>query len=192
MEIPCIRPDVPVANWYWKGCPAVAGPKLRPDGAEPAPSTSTKRSSRSVDSMGPNQLIVLVIGFAAGLIPLSWLWVALTSETWPVVEGEVVECGIRRDRVGDGAWRVEVRYHYAVEGEIYEADTIWPKPRPSFWTKASAEAVTWRYQPGTRVDVYHHPSRPERAVLEPGARLKGCFLGAVGAVVILLAHYLVT
>lgn len=100
-------------------------------------------------------LILSIAGMIQTRIPLE-------SLRWPTVEGEIVQAGS-----GD------LRYRYEVREKAYFGSRV------SF--RSPGGAPDRRYPVGTRVKVYHDPTRPDRAVLEPGAGMSAyIFIGAGG------------
>ncbi len=138
----------------------------------------------------PIVLIILIILAMSGVL-LVQLFIGLremlhgwSSHEWPMTEGVVMESvGMGRTRMGPG-WtnqpsQVRVTYTYTVEGRTYQSR------RRRFGGDGMsvvehAPMITARYPVGAHVTVFHHPRRPELAVLEPGvvvpASLKRLFV----------------
>ena len=87
---------------------------------------------------------------------------------WPRTTGKVVESAVeevRGDSLPRESFAPRVRFTYYAAGKPREsrhfAFHVW------IGSRARAEATVAKYPVGSAVTVYHHPDRPEQAVLEP-------------------------
>lgn len=111
------------------------------------------------------------------------------SRSWPATGGQITASSVGISMSDDGTeYSPDVSYIYQVEGREYDGSRI------SFGgtNGGEEEAIryTQRYPIGKKVSVYYDPSRPERAVLEPGS-CTGCeqsltFLGSVALIALLV------
>ena len=91
----------------------------------------------------------------------------LQARHWPQTTGKVVESAVDEERgesLPRSSFAPRIRFAYYVAGEPREsrhfAFHVWVGSR------IRAEATVARYPVGSVVTVYHHPNRPEQAVLE--------------------------
>lgn len=132
----------------------------------------------------------VLAGFGA-LLVLLFVWTAISSfidliravasQGWPVARGTVVTSGWKSE--GRRGFAPVVVYRYEAGGQRREADRIafWGFLATSTFSESSAEAWSQRWVEGWDVDVRHHPTKPEIAVLVPGlnARILLSVLSAV-------------
>jgi hypothetical protein len=92
----------------------------------------------------------------------------LQARHWPQTAGKVVESTVeevRGESLPRESFAPRIRFTYYAGGKPREsrhfAFHVWNGSR------ARAEATVARYSVGSVVTVYHHPDRPEQAVLEP-------------------------
>ncbi len=92
----------------------------------------------------------------------------LQARHWPQSPGKVVESAVeevRGDSLPRASFVPRIRFTYYAAGEQREsrhfAFHVWNGSR------IRAEATVARYPVGSVVTVYHHPTCPEQAVLEP-------------------------
>ncbi len=92
----------------------------------------------------------------------------LQARHWPQSTGKVVESAVEevsRDSLPRASFAPRIRFTYYAAGELRESRHF------AFHvyngSRARAEATVARYPVGSAVTVYHHPNRPEQAVLEP-------------------------
>ncbi|WP_460165388.1 DUF3592 domain-containing protein [Thermostilla marina] len=139
---------------------------------------STHSDSRSA--------LPLVLGFTAfvfGFFYLPWatwnLWRAAACAGWIETAGTVISTEVREKQHSGGVdYEPVVVYRYEVDGQAYESSRFAYSASPFNRTKAEAEQIAAKYPPGAVVTVYHHPSRPEEAVLRRD--VTGSNYGAVG------------
>lgn len=91
------------------------------------------------------------------------------SYHWPTVSGKIVQSErVFVDGGRDSHYRADMSYSYQVNGKKYTSDRI------SLWSRnlSSYDSINGvfvkNHPPGTSVDVYYEPTRPEHAVLIPG------------------------
>jgi hypothetical protein len=92
----------------------------------------------------------------------------LQAKHWPQSTGKVIESAVEEvtgDSQPPGAsFAPRIRFTYHAGGELRESRHF------AFHTwngsRARAEATVARYPVGSLVTVYHHPTRPDQAVLE--------------------------
>jgi len=150
--------------------------------------------SREID--GHTLLYGVIVAFAG--LTLLWFgthgaWEGRGSLDWEAVEAVVVASTVRASRVrSESGYRekleLEFRYSYQVGGRVFESERISFKRRivPS----DDVRAFVRRHPVGRTVIAYHHPSQPERAVLEQGAPTLNPVWLAIAAVIALLGFVL--
>jgi hypothetical protein len=130
-----------------------------------------------MSGLTPNILFPLIfigIGLVLLIIYFRNLGKVRASQSWPVVQGTVVESWVRRqesaDSDGSASYRYypEVRYQYQVMGSQYLGDKITFGPK-SGGNRSAAEKMIAKYPSGARVMVYFQPDKPEISVLERSA-----------------------
>ncbi len=102
-------------------------------------------------------------------------WGYRGSAQWPTVEGRVVavdlgSVGRHVSKAGDyRRYTMRVRYRYTVDGEDYRAWQYWHEDirQPPF--PPVEEVFGGRYADGQTVVVYHHPTKPDRSLIEPNS-----------------------
>ena len=117
---------------------------------------------------------------------LSGIFRAIQSKRWPVTPGEIIESTIKKQSEIDGrpevykryTYRPVVRYRYSVAGESLEGNQV-RSGVVSSSSEADAQRIIAQYSLRKKVSVFHHPGRPQLAVLEPGH-----YLGSLVATVI--------
>jgi Protein of unknown function (DUF3592) len=92
----------------------------------------------------------------------------LQARHWPQTTGKVVESAVeevRGDSLPRESFVPRIRFTYYAAGKPREsrhfAFHVWNGSR------VRAEATVARYPVGSVVTVYHHPNRPDQAVLDP-------------------------
>ncbi|NKB71589.1 MAG: DUF3592 domain-containing protein [Candidatus Latescibacteria bacterium] len=146
-------------------------------------------------------LVALVIA-GAGLYFLWWnlqrLYWTLHISHWHFTVGTVTESKVDIDDGSDSyRYSPAVTYTYQVDGHHYTGDRI-HFATSGLTSPRQAQQQTAPYPKGARVKVYYQPSRPERAVLEPGLNAQfiapfflGSTFAALGILVALVAVGLV-
>jgi hypothetical protein len=123
------------------------------------------------------QLILPFLGgcalcaLASGLIMVARhvLRRASESESWPSVEGYVVESAVAAVRdAGRQVYRPVVRYRYEVGGERYEGSRIRWGALVEFRKFTRARRLLDQYRSGSTIAVRYDPKRPGTAVLQSG------------------------
>lgn len=110
--------------------------------------------------------LFVLLGAALLAAGLHGLYHAAASRDWPVVEGVVLDAGldVRRSHT----FLPRVHYRYQVRGQSYESTRLYFSGLPVSSDRKGAEAMLAGLAPGRKVAVFHHPARPELAVLQPG------------------------
>ena len=140
----------------------------------------------------PGRLLLLAVpGSLLAYCLVFLLPTALTdTSNWKAIEGRIVESRI--SGIGDDR-QLYLAYEYEVAGTVYQGRraTIGSDPVPGT-ARIDAEAD---YPVGHAIRVYHHPARPELAVLDPAvntfhrvASLFATALGALGVVGALMSR----
>jgi hypothetical protein len=114
---------------------------------------------------------VLLCALASGLIMVArhTLKRASESESWPSVEGYVVESDVAAVRDGGRQiYRPVVRYRYEVGGARYEGSRIRWGTLVEFRKFTRARTMLDKYRAGKAVAVHYDPKRPGVAVLQSG------------------------
>ncbi len=135
----------------------------------------------------PRLAILMISGSLLGVCGFVALPAVLTDTSrWPATEGVLVQV-VRTG--GDIRGKARIRYTYEVDGRTYSGR------RFALWRDSLPIPVLLQskgdWSPGARLRVYHHPTRPEQAVLDPyvSPALKAgvifgtvlCLAGVVGA-----------
>ena len=116
-------------------------------------------------------VIVLGVGFSV------WGWRLIADAyltlSWPKVAGTVVHAKVASyDSRSDGKttrmYSADVRYTYTVNSTQYSSGRV-SLGDSSTNSSSGKEEIVRRYPMGSQVIVYYDPSRPEDALLEPGA-----------------------
>ena len=125
-----------------------------------------RRPSRSL-------FVMYACAIAAGAAIICWSAIVFHTQNasfhWPTVSGTIVQS----ERVfveggRDSHYRADMTYNYKVNGKSYTSHRI------SLWSRdlSSYDSINGvfvkNHLPGTSVDVYYEPTRPEHAVLIPG------------------------
>lgn len=146
-------------------------------------STSIEPANRSTFWLGGEKFRArLVILAISGSLLAVCVFVALPAvftdtSRWPATEGVLVQVV----EIGAGLkGRLRIRYVYEVDGRSYtnRRAALWTDSVPLPAVRQSRK--DWR--PGARVRVFHHPTHPERSVLDPyvgPARKAGVIFGTV-------------
>ena len=117
--------------------------------------------------MSPS-LFFFLLGMAVVANGLRQLLRGRQSESWPTVEGRILDSKVKPPGIGDEGWyTLAVRYRYKVDVRHYEGTVI------SLGGSASRDedvvnAALQRYPAGRTLDVHVNPRDPKDAVLEPG------------------------
>jgi uncharacterized protein DUF3592 len=112
-------------------------------------------------------LMLLISAPIAGLVMYRFNREALASQSWPTVEGKVIQATVN-EHVGIARrYSPRVEYKYQVQGKSYigrryqvinwEADKSW-----------LAEEAVRGLKAGKPVTVHYNPENPAQAVLKPG------------------------
>lgn len=137
-------------------------------------------------------LLLAVAGALLAYCLVFLLPTALTdTSNWKAIEGRIVES--RTSSVSDDH-QLYLAYEYEIAGTVYQSRraTLWSDPVPGT-VRIGAETG---YPVGHAIRVYHHPTRPELAVLDPAvdtlhrvACLFATALGTLGVLGALLSRH---
>lgn len=130
----------------------------------------------SILPIAPDHLFLqFAVGFAlcalaCGLILAGRLSIRRTaeSETWPTVDGFVIESTVAARHEGKQVYRPVVRYRYEVGGERFEGSRIQWAATAGYRKYTRARRMLDRYRSGSTIKVHYDPQRPGVAVLNPG------------------------
>ena len=127
--------------------------------------------------LGKGCLLIFLIPFLLGGISMIfWGWTnyknARASEIWPSTPGVIItsrmEIDYGKSDDAEPKYIAVISYNYKVDTMDYTADRVFFDSH-SYLKKIQAEKVISRYPVGKKVRVYYDPSKPYRAVLEPGS-----------------------
>lgn len=105
---------------------------------------------------------------------------AKASESWPSVEGEVLESRLESSRSkGKTSYSALVVYRYSVEGEEFEGDRVW-FGQYSTNKRSEMHKIVKEYPAGKAVTVYFSPDDASEAVLQPGAFTSSYMVYSIG------------
>lgn len=82
------------------------------------------------------------------------------------------------------AWMPVISYEYAIDGEIYLSDTVWP--RPLFGDKGWAEGILAGFPIGTVQTAYYNPAQPGQSYLQTTKLSAANYGGLIIALLFLL------
>ncbi|MBI5544532.1 MAG: DUF3592 domain-containing protein [Deltaproteobacteria bacterium] len=117
-----------------------------------------------IDQLIPALVGATLFGVPAFLLIRLWLR-ALASRRWPIAEGRITRSAVSLSAGKKEQASVQLTYEYEVGGKTYRSDTVRFGDFLNF-SKSDAYATVARFSVGQRVEVRHHPRRPERATLE--------------------------
>ena len=127
-----------------------------------------------MDTLVPG-LIGLTLFGLGGTYFARFVWLARSSRHWPVVEGTITRSSIRKWKQGSAGGRTstynyspEVRYVYQVAGQNYCGSNVC-FGREWNTSGGAADRTVVDYPVGKKVQVRHHPLRPDLATLETQA-----------------------
>jgi hypothetical protein len=133
----------------------------------------------------------VLIGLLAQLvIAVRDLVLGRASASWPTADGVITDARVVR-RGARNQYRAALAYTYTVAGRTHHGHRRYYGSEASFGS-AGPTAVAERYPPGLAITVYHHPTRPGLAVLEPGVAVTDALmrLGQAGLGLVLLVPFL--
>jgi len=129
-------------------------------------------------------MLLDLIGACVVVVGLAIMMQSARSREWPTAEGRVLWSGIDTIKGDESTtYRAAARYTYTVNDVRYEGGRVSFDIGGGAWDHAAKDAA--RYAPGTTVTVYYNPSKPSRAVLEPGMSMAGLLVAVVGASLLL-------
>lgn len=144
-------------------------------------------------------LVRVLLGVAC--LVFGWHWLqpgmairaqAAASETWPAVDGRIVQSQ-RRFVFNDGAAAIDadIRYDFSIDGRTYVGHRVWIGDDQTYPCGDEFVAALDRYPEGRQVRVHYDPSRPAESVLEPGITWSGSMKYIVGLMMVGLGTLLV-
>lgn len=139
-----------------------------------------------LDSLIPGAIgLGLCGGAAIGCGRLALL--GTLARRWPQAQGEITHCGVRRvrNRRSGTAVRTVVEYRFLVDGRAVTGRRIFFGDLVEAWLGVPEDRRR-ALDVGTRVTVWHHPTRPELCALEPRVDARVWVLLAAGAGLALL------
>lgn len=111
---------------------------------------------------------------------------AKASESWPTVDGVVIESRVESKRSSGKnngtTYKAIVVYDYEVDGQPYSSGRIWFGSDISTSNQAQMRNTTKQYPKGQTVKVHYDPENPLEAVLQPGAFWSSYFMIVFGSV----------
>ena len=136
----------------------------------------------SVEIVAPaiTRPMLVLLGGGLALWESHEVWRGWSARRWPSVLGRLVEAGARYRPGRRGGYAPAVRYEYSVGAEALTGERLSYGSVPLHHSAAGAERVLSGMVPGADVPVFHHPRRPDRAVLRPGFTVADLVLLAVG------------
>lgn len=110
--------------------------------------------------------ILLAFGLAAFLHGAYYCLQVSKTDSWPYVEGFILESYIEKSR-SDGKYRykAKINYSYEINGNKYQGNRV------SFGdvvTKGYAEKIIEKYPVGQSVNVYYDPNKSSKSTLVVG------------------------
>ena len=113
---------------------------------------------------------------------------ALDSESWPSVEGEILESKLERSK-SDGAtkYRANVNYIYEIAEKEFTGKKI---GFSALATKSYTQKLIERYPVGENVEVYYNPENHSDSVLLPGLNFVLILGPTIGIIIISLSAIL--
>lgn len=106
-----------------------------------------------------------LIGFTLLYMGLRNLWQAHASNSWPSVDGLVVESSVKQQ---GNSYMPKVVANYKVDGQPLNTETVHFGQTAGSSDSTEADLLLLRYPQGAKVRVSYDPSNPSQAVLEPG------------------------
>lgn len=137
------------------------------------------------------EFAVLMLGVFVLLIGLIFVIVALVNNSkvaaarnWPAAPGTILRTEVkeyinRSSGITSRSYEPIIHYQYNVMGSVMEGKRL------GFGTTRlkddAAQKVTERYIPGSHVNVFYNPNKPQESVLEVAASSSKAFL-IIGAI----------
>lgn len=134
--------------------------------------------------MGKSLMFLIAI-FVTGIFALiSWssYLKGRASETWPLVEGKILESGVnetevRRDGLLRKTYDVHVVYEYTVDGKRLTSDNLAFTMDETSRSRTEMTVIANEFPIGKRVPVYFNPDNPAEACLDKGLQDSPLFAG---------------
>ncbi len=115
---------------------------------------------------------------------------ATTAQTWPSVNGRVVEAYVAEDVQVDSegdqnrVFAPRVVYEYEVNGQTYQNNRLRLGIESFIGSRRKVEQELARFPVGSAVKVYYNPDNPAEAVLQPGVSSKAALVIGITFLVI--------
>lgn len=139
-------------------------------------------------------LFLIIGGVALTLYGVITVSDARASQSWPSVEGEIIESRVREFGVSKPPNKTNLRetkygttivYKYQVDGQEYQADIV-SYDEIATRQRSKAEGVLANFPVGSTHKIYYKPSNPKVAVLKPGMSGQSYAIPVIGVVVFIL------
>ena len=134
-------------------------------------------------------VVIAVAGLVTLILGLRRLAAAARTKGWPAVPGTVITSTVEEKvttEQDEGApprevhlFKAAVTYRYQVDGKPFEGSRIAPDEFETSNRTPAAELAA-RYPVGASVQVFHAPTIPTDAVLQPGISGASAILPSVG------------
>ena len=111
---------------------------------------------------------------------------AKASESWPTVNGTVLESDLEKHSGESTTYSANIVYRYTVEGEDFDSDRVWFGGGYSTSNRSEMQDVVREYPVGQAVTVHYSPENPAEAVLKPGAFTSSYVLYVIGLVFLVI------
>lgn len=98
------------------------------------------------------------------------------SQSWPSVEGQIVERKVKvststdEDGFTSTSYLPQITYSYTVDGTVYESHRVAFGSTPSYNANQKAEEFLTPYVEGASVKVFYNPEKPGESVLNQTMR----------------------
>ena len=135
--------------------------------------------------MKKRALALVLGGFGLLLMALglSTLPEQISSKSWPSVRGMMLASEVVKhsSRKKSSSYTLKLKYEYRVADRIYQG-TRQAAGRRKYELRLKADEALQSYAVGRPVEVFYHPRKPERALLEPGLQFNSVALLCFGLV----------
>jgi len=140
-----------------------------------------------MDKKGVGSMVVLLIvgGFlgAAGVLPTVSHHIAVQENQPTEATVQSTDIDVKTDDDGDKSYSPVVTYEYAVDGQTYTENNVFPGGFQRYGSRSRARSVVNDYEPGDEVTVYYRPGSPSNAYLRNDGLPGSWWIGA-GAVLL--------
>jgi hypothetical protein len=121
---------------------------------------------------------------------------ATASQRWPSTTGRILTAQVTSHRSLNSSgtyttiYKPQMQYEYTAEGQRYQSSQLSYSMVDGMSAESWAEGIVDRYQPGSSVEVYYNPAKPDDAVLEHSGgglgRLLVLILGGVELILVVI------